>query len=261
LNKQAERRDTAGGRRSNQRVLELERDVIELTEANRELKSFGAIALHDLMQPMQATFGFLAMLEDGRASGPEQVAEWSGHALRSLRRMHAMLESLAERSSAGAKVLRLERVDCRVVVSEILDDLAPLIAACGGTVHVSRLPHVVADPVQLGELFQNLIANALKFVAVGARAVVRVRATRDGSSWRFAVEDNGIGIPEASLDEVFEPFRRLSNEGEYAGSGLGLYTCRRIVERHGGSIWAERLDPSGTRICFTIPDLAERPAD
>jgi signal transduction histidine kinase len=250
LNTQAERLDVS----PEQRIRDLERRVLDLREANRELESFGAIALHDLLQPIQSMFGFLAMLEDGKASGPEQVREWAGHALRSLRRMHAMLESLVARSSAGASDLWLETVDCTALVTEILDDLAPTIAAVGGHVGVDPLPTVVADPVQLGELIQNLVTNALKFVAGGTRPLLYVRAARDGAVWRFAIEDNGIGIPTESLSEVFEPFRRLSHDDEYPGTGLGLYTCRRIVERHGGSIWAERIDTSGTRICFTIPD-------
>jgi len=240
---------------TDQRIRQLERDVLDLREANRELESFGAIALHDLQQPIQAIFGFLSMLEDGKASSPDQVRDWAGHALRSLRRMHAMLESLVDRSRAGSSDLRLAMVECGVLIADVLGDLGPTIAAVGGRVDVALMPRIVADPVQLGELIQNLVANGLKFVAGGARPHLRVRAVRDGPRWRFAVEDNGIGIPAESLDDVFEPFLRLSRDDEYPGSGLGLYTCKRIVERHGGAIWAERLAPTGTRIWFTIPDL------
>ena len=243
-------------RRADERVQELEQYAVELQETNRELESFGAIARHDLLQPIQAVFGFLAMLEDGKASGPAQVSEWARHALRSLRRMHAMLDSLGARSSAGGDSLQVETVDCMELVADVLDDLAPTIAASGGHVNVAPLPEIVADPVQLGELLQNLVANGLKFVAEGVKPLVDVSASRDGALWRFAVEDNGIGIPATSLEEVFEPFRRLAADLDFPGTGLGLYTCRRIVDRHGGAIWAERLDPTGTRICFTIPDIA-----
>lgn len=252
MSRQAERRDVQVP--TQKRIVELERRVVDLREANRELASFGAIALHDLLQPIQAMFGYLTMLEDGRASSPEQVSEWARHALRSLRRMHAMLESLVDRSSARARDLRLAPVDCTALVTEIVDDLLSAMAVADGRVDVDPLPDLVADQAQLGELFQNLIANALKFVAPGMTPVVRVSAVREGAQWRFTVEDNGIGIPASSRTEVFEPFRRLAHEEPYAGSGLGLYTCRRIVERHGGAIWAERREITGTRMCFTIPD-------
>ncbi len=247
-------RQKSARRQADQRMHELEQYAVELREVNRELESFGAIAFHDLQQPMQAVFGYLSMIEDGRATSDEQIVEWSGSALRSLRRMHGMLESLVDRSKADSNDIQLAMVDSAALVAEIVDDLSPTLSAVDGSVEVDPLPDFVADPAQVGELFQNLIANALKFVTPGLKPVIRVSAMRDGAQWHFTVEDNGIGIPEASLTEVFEPFRRLSSNNHYAGSGLGLYTCRRIVGRHGGAIWAERREPTGTRICFTLPD-------
>jgi PAS domain S-box-containing protein len=254
-------RDVTAGRRAELRAAqakdELERYAQEMQESNRELESFGAIALHDITQPMQVAYGYLMMLQDGKASSTEEVREWSGHAVRTLQRMHALVESLAVRSSANKSGLRAETVDCGSLIVDVIADLAPAIGAAHARVDLDALPELEADPVQLSQLFQNLLANGLKFVRAGERPLLRVSASRDDGAWRFVVVDNGIGIPADSLEQVFEPFERVSDGTRYPGSGLGLYTCRRIVERHGGRIWAERGDPLGTRICFTVADPAE----
>jgi PAS domain S-box-containing protein len=244
-------------RQADEALAELEEYSAELRESNFELESFGATALHDLVQPFQTVFAYLLMLEDGKADSPQMVTEWAGTALRTLRRMHALLESLVARSKAGTRGLSLEVLDCNSVVAGVIDDLAPAIAKAGGQVELNPLPTVVADPAQLGELFQNLISNSLKFVRGNTRARISVSVSRDGSSWRFSVADNGIGIPPEAIDEVFLPFRRVSGDGRAPGTGLGLYTCKRIVERHGGSIWAESVPDGGARICFTIPELSQ----
>jgi PAS domain S-box-containing protein len=241
---------------------EAERTLHALEEDNRELASFGAIALHDLMQPTQVVFGYLMMLEEGKSTSPAQVREWAGRSVQTLRRMHAMLDSLAVRSQAGSSGLELAEVDLAALVSDVLADVAPTIAEVGALVEVDALPTLIVDPVQIGELIQNLVTNGLKFVREDVRPRLHISAARDddGRGWRISITDNGEGVPADLLDEVFEPFRRGSRAGQRPGSGLGLYTCKRIVERHGGHIWLVPLEPTGTCVSFTVPDSDEAEA-
>jgi len=236
--------------------VDLERLAADAQESNRELASLGAIAFHDLMQPMQTLFGYLQMISDGKAADEEQVRHWAARCGRSVQRMHGMLESLASRSQAGPRGLELSPVDCRALLSDVLADLVPAISAADALVEVDALPTLVADAAQLRELLQNLIANGLKFTRAGVRPKIHVTAAREDGAWRLVVADNGVGIPAAFRTEIFEPFRRLAGSGR-PGSGLGLYTCKRIAQRHGGAIWAERGEPAGTRMCVRIPDLAD----
>ena len=125
----------------------------------------------------------------------------------------------------------------------------------GATVEIRALPKVVGDPARLGQVFQNLVANAVKFRAPDRRAVVVIAAERVGAEWVVSVTDNGIGVPEADRLRIFAPFRRGA-AADVAGHGLGLSICRRIIERHGGRIWVEPATDgagSGSRFCFSLP--------
>ena len=134
-----------------------------------------------------------------------------------------------------------------------VDGLRHRIEETGAEVTVDSLPAVRADPTQLSRIFQNLISNATKFVGEESPRV-HVCAARDGESWRFTVEDNGIGLEPRHAARIFTVFQRLHGRESYPGTGIGLAICKRVVERHGGRIWVEPAPGQGSRFCFTLPD-------
>jgi signal transduction histidine kinase len=169
-----------------------------------------------------------------------------------------LIKGLLEYSRAGRGELRSDPVDCERVVSEVLDVLAGAIEEAGATVTVGTLPVIRGDRRNLAQVFQNLIGNAVKFSDGDPQ--VEVSARRVDESWWFAVSDNGIGMDAAEAEEIFEPFHRLHGEGAYPGTGIGLAVCERIVEHHGGRIWAESEPGRGSTFRFTVPADAGAPA-
>ncbi|MGP0089756.1 MAG: sensor histidine kinase [Xanthobacteraceae bacterium] len=139
----------------------------------------------------------------------------------------------------------------RHALTEALANLEAMIAACRATVVYDPLPNVIGNSVLLTQLLQNLIGNGIKFCK--AAPIVHVSAARYDSGWLFSVADNGIGIPQEHLQIVFQPFKRLHHNGAYGGTGLGLTTCKRIVERHQGGIWCESEEGRGSTFFFTLP--------
>lgn len=169
--------------------------------------------------------------------------------------MQELIQALLAYARLNQAALDLEAIDTERMVLHLLTTLD-----CDGraSVETANLPQVVADRAQLGQVFQNLLANALKFVAPGERPQVRITAEAQGDGWRFDVADNGIGIDPRYADRIFEVFQRLESRDAYAGTGIGLAICRSAVERHGGRIWVAPREEGGTVFSFTLPDL--RPA-
>jgi light-regulated signal transduction histidine kinase (bacteriophytochrome) len=139
------------------------------------------------------------------------------------------------------------------VVDDVLAELRPTIDEGRARVTRGRLPKIKADPLQISRVFQNLIANALKFHGDGAPRV-SVEAERRADVWVFSVKDNGIGIPAEQFERIFRIFQRLHSQAEYPGTGIGLAICKRIIERHGGRIWVDSRPGEGTTFHFTLPD-------
>jgi len=231
----------------------------ELQRSNAELEAFAYAASHDLSEPLRMVTSYLRVLQ--RRHGDELDDEGTqlvGHAVGGMDRMRALIDALLDFSRAGRTPLSLRDVDIRAVVEVTLLGLQARIEETHGHVDLGALPHVHADPVQLGRVFQNLIANGLKFSRPDVDPSVTVRAERNGSGWRFDVTDNGIGIDPAQGEKIFQMFHRLHTRDQYEGTGLGLALCERVIKRHGGRIWVEAApDGPGSRFSFTIPD--ERP--
>jgi signal transduction histidine kinase len=181
-------------------------------------------------------------------------------------RMQTLITDLFTFSRVTTKLRPFVPVDLSVVAQTIVSDLEVSVQRVGGTVQIDPLPTINADPVQMGQLLQNLIGNALKFHHNGQPPIVKVWGTllqdqqytaengkRNPQQCRIYVEDNGIGFDEAYLPQLFHPFQRLVGRGEYEGTGMGLSICKKIVERHGGDITARSIPGQGTTFMITLP--------
>ena len=174
------------------------------------------------------------------------------------RRAGDLIQAIFEYTRADAHA-EFETVDMNQVAENAVADISKLIEERSAQVTCDKLPTVVGNAPQLTQLLQNLIANAIKFCQV-ARPDVRIAGRADrANAWLFSVKDNGIGIEAKDFARIFQPFTRLHKEGEFAGTGLGLTTCKKIVERHGGAIWCESVVGEGTTFFFTLADVQPEP--
>jgi light-regulated signal transduction histidine kinase (bacteriophytochrome) len=173
------------------------------------------------------------------------------------RRMQQLIVDLLEYSRVNSKELDLRPTECEAVVETALHNLSAAVDESGAVIERDPLPVLMADAAQLGQLFQNLIGNAIKF---RGRAPLRVHiaAANHRPDWLFSVQDNGIGIDPRHSDRIFQIFQRLHTRAEYPGTGIGLSVCQKVVERHGGKIWVESEPGVGSTFRFTIPNHGNR---
>ncbi|MGV8073006.1 MAG: PAS domain S-box protein [Syntrophobacteraceae bacterium] len=235
---------------------ELKHIMSRLEESNRALRDFVSIASHDLQEPLRKVSSFGKMLKDkhGDSLG-EQGMDYLKRILGANERMQSLLTALLEYSRLSTRANPFTEVELTKIVQEVLSDLEVRIENVGGEVQVGELPVIQADPSQMRQLFQNLIGNGLKFHKEGERPVVRVSCSAiDGRTFRIVVEDNGIGFDERYLDRIFAPFQRLhGRSSRFEGTGMGLAICKKIVERHGGSITAKGALGQGSAFIVTLP--------
>jgi signal transduction histidine kinase len=252
--------------RVRERTAELTVLNIELERSNRELQDFAFVASHDLQEPLRKIQAFGDRLRT--VQGPkfdEQGRDYLDRMSNAAERMHTLINDLLSYSRVTTKAQPFVPTDLNKVVDGVLNDLETRIEQSGGTVNINKLPTIDADAVQMRQLFQNLIANALKFAKSDLPPVVEVRgevfkgdAVSTGRSmpeeWvRISVADNGIGFDEKYLDRIFTPFQRLHGRNDYEGTGIGLAVCRKIVERHGGSLTAESKPGEGSTFIAVLP--------
>jgi hypothetical protein len=233
----------------------------ELERSRRDLEQFAYVASHDLQEPLRAIASYVQLLERRYGDQLDQDAhDFIGFVVEGVMRMQTLINDLLAYSRVETRAKPLEPTDCDAVLDQVLQSLAVAIEESGATVHHGALPTVPADQSQLVQLFQNLVANAVKFRGPAPPEVwVEAEARASEGTWRFAVRDNGIGIDPDYFDRVFVMFQRLHRQEEYPGTGIGLAICKRIVERHGGHIWVESTPGEGTTFLFTLPVAAERP--
>jgi light-regulated signal transduction histidine kinase (bacteriophytochrome) len=167
--------------------------------------------------------------------------------------MKRLIEDLLNFSRVTTKEAPRERLSLRETVLDVLQDLETRIAQTKARIDVGDLPFVDADPMQMRQLFQNLIANSIKFAKNGDPAKIRIHGRPEDGRVRVYVEDEGIGFDEKYLDRIFKPFQRLHGREEYEGTGIGLAICQKIVQRHGGTITASSRPGEGATFCFTLP--------
>lgn len=225
----------------------------ELMRANAELEEFVYMASHDLQEPLRMVVGYVTLLAQRYRGklGPD-ADEFIKNAVEGSARMQDLISALLDYSRLGEGARVFEPTDSRAALESALADLAFAIAESGAHISYDRLPMVMADGAQLCQLFQNLVGNSLKFRAASPPQV-SIAALRQGGYWQFSVRDNGIGIDQAHIPRIFAIFQRLHRRAEYPGNGIGLAICKRIVEHHGGRIWAESEPGKGSTFYFTMP--------
>ncbi|BCJ46122.1 hypothetical protein GCM10010168_50710 [Actinoplanes ianthinogenes] len=245
--------------RAQQRVIEQARSELaaaneELRRSNTDLTNFAGAVSHDLVAPLGAVGGYLELLEDVVEGQPRA---WVDAASRAVTRMRDLISSLLGYARAGSAPVRCVTADLGEVFGSVVDDLGAEIRAADAEVTApGRLPSVSCDPVLARQLLQNLIANAIKYRHPDRSPRVEVTAERDGDCWGVTIADNGLGIPPEQRNRVFDMFTRLDGP-KVSGHGIGLSSCLRIVDRHGGTIRVDDNEGGGTRVIFTLPD---RPA-
>jgi PAS domain S-box-containing protein len=240
---------------------ELERYATQLERSNRELQDFAYITSHDLQEPLRKiqAFGERLKVKHGNHLGEDGI-DYIERMRNSSARMQALINDLLVYSRLTTKALPFAPTDLSKIAKEVASSLEILISECQGRVEIGDLPVIDADPVQIRQLLQNLIQNALKFHRPDTPPVVKIYAQNEGGEKRWAkqvdivVEDNGIGFDEKYLDRMFQPFQRLHPRDEYEGSGIGLSIVRKIVERHGGNITAKSRPGQGSKFIFTLPE-------
>ena len=246
---------------------ELKIFTTKLEDSNQELQDFASIAAHDLQEPLRKVQAFGDRLKSRYAEAlEEQGKEYLERMQNASGRMSTLINDLLTYSRVTSKGQPFEPIDLNPVASEVVSDLETRIEELDGRVEIDDLPTIDADAVQMRQLFQNVIVNALKYHRPGEAPIVKVRGTilngpeANGTQGvpndelcEITFEDNGIGFDEKYLDRIFGIFQRLQTRSEYEGTGIGLAVCRKIVDRHSGTITARSRPDHGSTFIITLP--------
>ena len=226
---------------------------LELQQQREELQQFARIAAHDLQEPLRTIGGYCRLL-GRRCEGQldETAQEWITFASDGAERLQNLIQELLVYSEIGSAAMPNDAVSCNSIVDQAIANLQSVIREREAAVTRGELPAARGSSGLMLQLFQNLISNAVKFCDQAPR--VRVEGHADNGVCTLSVRDNGIGIKPEHQERVFEIFKRLHSRRQYAGTGIGLAVCRRVVQRHGGRIWVESRMGEGSRFCFTIPN-------
>jgi len=243
-------RDMTPRKRSEEKLREI---ATALEKSNADLRQFAYVASHDLQEPLRVVTSYVQLLErncKGRLD--EDADRFIERALSGVKRMQTLITDLLAYARVGTEDRKLESVDCAIVFEQTLANLEAAIKESAAVVTRSALPTLLTNGTHMAQLFQNLIANAIKFRGAGPPQV-HVAAEQREHDWLFSVRDNGIGIEAQYAERIFLIFQRLHSRSDYPGTGIGLAICKKIVESQGGRIWFESEPGNGSTFWFTIP--------
>jgi signal transduction histidine kinase len=239
-------------RRVRERTEELAERAKDLERSNMELEQFAYVASHDLQEPLRTIASFTQLLAKRYGDKLDDKArEFIGFAVDGSKRMQTLINDLLSFSRVGTQGRALAAVECDATLDGVLRSLKRGIEESGAVITRDRLPVVMADEVQLTQLLQNLLGNAIKFRGEGPPRI-HIGAERDGIGWKISVRDQGIGISAEHYERIFVIFQRLHTKTKYPGTGIGLAICKKIAERQGGRIWVQPTPGGGSTFCFTI---------
>jgi PAS domain S-box-containing protein len=233
---------------------EIKKKTEELARSNLELRQFAYIASHDLQEPLRAISGFTELLAK-RYQGQldEKADKYISFITEGSLRMQHMIQDLLLYSRVETQAHEFVKTDSNESLEQAVTNLRVSIQESNPVITNDPLPEIIADGEQITLLFQNLIGNAIKYHKPNVTPIIHISVQKDEKNWQFSVADNGIGIDEKYSDRLFKIFQRLHTRDEYPGTGIGLAVCKRIVERHDGTIWLKSTPGEGTTFYFTIP--------
>ncbi len=239
--------------------VEKEKVVVDngrLTSANQELEQFVYVASHDLQEPLRMVSLYLQLLEKRyKDKLDKDVNDFIGFAIDGSNRMRALILDLLDYTRVN-KVKPFEDIKVNELLEEVLRDLSNQIKENNATINIENLPVIYGDRVLVGQLFQNLISNAVKFKD-NRNLIIQISGKKNGGEFLFSIKDNGIGIQKEYADKLFIIFQRLNTKEQYPGTGIGLAICKKIVEKHGGKIWFESEFGQGSTFYFTVKEKGE----
>lgn len=236
------------------RTNELEARSAELQRSNSDLTQFAYIASHDLQEPLRMVgsyVGLLARRYEGKLD--ETASKYISFAVDGANRMQTLIYDLLMYSRAGTQAVNKRTISAEGILQKVLDNLSLTIRENAAIVHHGVLPQIVADETKLMQVMQNLIGNAIKFRKPDVPPEITITAIRNADEWLFTIADNGIGFDPKYHDRIFQVFQRLHGIGKYPGNGIGLAISRRIIEHHGGRLWAESQPGAGSKFFFSLP--------
>ncbi|MGB2926562.1 MAG: ATP-binding protein [Limnothrix sp.] len=260
-------------RKRNQKALKManellrrEMDVRELVQqklrhSNQELEQFAYVASHDMKQPLASIYSWSQLLDVRYGDRLDQKGHEYIEAMQeSVRQMTQLIDDLLTYSRVDRAGTTFVEVNCDIIAHQVVNRLDAAIAQKQATVTLNPLPSVYGNPLQLGQLFQNLIENAIKYSAGDRTPHIEIQAvqSQDAEQWIFSCRDNGIGIETEYFDQIFYAFKRLHSQLEYTGTGIGLAVCKKIVQRHGGEIWLESNYGTGSTFYFSLPAIPSK---
>jgi PAS domain S-box-containing protein len=233
---------------------ELRNAMTRLEQSNRELEDFAYVASHDLQEPLRKIQAFGDLLKSKYAEAlPDQGRDYIARMQSAAGRMQVLINDLLSFSRVTTKAQPFARVELREIATEVAKDLEARVHETEGRIDIGPLPAIDADALQMRQLLQNLVANALKFRREGVPPVVEIGAVVEDGRCRLSVSDNGIGFEPKYAERIFTMFERLHARTKYEGTGIGLAICRKIAERHGGSIAAHGRPGEGAEFVVTLP--------
>jgi signal transduction histidine kinase len=245
-------------RRVAERTAELDAQAKDLARSNAELQQFAYVASHDLQEPLRMVASFTQLLAKRYNDKLDDDArDFIKFAVDGATRMQTLISDLLTYSRVGTHANSFAATDSEAIFNRVMESLKFAIEENSAVISHDPLPVVMADPQQLGQLFQNLLTNAIKFRGE-APPSIKISAEKIKADWKISVVDHGIGISQEHADRIFVIFQRLHTKTEYPGTGIGLAICKKIVERHGGRIWIEPTPGGGSTFCFTIPAAPAR---